>query len=141
LSGCDSHTDSIERLAEVLGYTPAQAKAKDAALRRSYSITLGEYHDILQAQGNACGCCGTPYSRKGRFCVDHEHAKGLRGPVRGILCFYCNVRRVRHHKLADVQMMLEYLENPPALAVIGVREAAGNPRRRKRRRKAPRKTR
>jgi Recombination endonuclease VII len=52
-----------------------------------YGITVAQYAEILEAQGNTCAICkGTNMALP--LCVDHDHETGK---VRGILCTNCNL--------------------------------------------------
>lgn len=123
---------SRELIAELLGYTVKQLTAKNRQLVKTYGITIEEFFQIMEHQEWRCPVCGKPYSRKARFCVDHEHAKGLEGPVRGLLCFTCNTKVVGHLRLEKARRILRYLEEPPAILAIG-REQIAKPPKRKRR--------
>jgi len=66
------------------------------ALRRKFSITLGEYDRLLKQQDGKCAICsyvpqvGFGDGRKAgrrRLAVDHDHHTGL---IRGLLCHMCN---------------------------------------------------
>jgi hypothetical protein len=60
----------------------------DAIIRRTYGITLEEYNQKLEAQGNVCEICGKPDEVEGRrMAIDHCHDTGQ---VRGLLCGNCN---------------------------------------------------
>lgn len=58
------------------------------ALERRYGITLEAFHQLIEAQGNACAICRDPMDKIERKCVDHCHKTGK---VRGVLCQGCNV--------------------------------------------------
>lgn len=55
-------------------------------LKDRYGITLTEYEEISDEQGNRCGICG---NKPGKYPlnVDHEHKSGY---IRGLLCQRCN---------------------------------------------------
>lgn len=55
-------------------------------LRTAYGMTLDEYYELLERQGNVCAICGKPPKSK-RLSVDHNHKTGK---VRGLLCTKCN---------------------------------------------------
>ena len=61
-------------------------------LKRTYDITLNDYHDMLKKQNYKCAICGSEDAKNmykaGTFCVDHDHETGK---VRGLLCDLCNV--------------------------------------------------
>lgn len=61
----------------------------DGIIRRTYGITLVQYHEKLSAQGGGCAICGTKVDqvKTRRLAIDHCHATGK---VRGVLCTKCN---------------------------------------------------
>lgn len=92
---------------------------RDLALRRVYGIALEEYKAILAAQGHRCPVCLKPLSGLSNP-VDHDHKTGV---VRGILCTYCNRRRLGQLREWEiVQRMADYLKVNPARRVIGQRQ-------------------
>jgi len=69
------------------------------ATLRKYGLSLEEWRQIADSQGEVCFICGKlPPSN--RLCIDHFHApKFKKMPadekkkwVRGLLCNYCNLR-------------------------------------------------
>jgi hypothetical protein len=54
-------------------------------LAKRYGITMEQYADIWERQGQVCGVCG---QQPKKAVVDHDHKTGA---VRGILCVRCNV--------------------------------------------------
>lgn len=96
-----------------------------------YGITVDEYDALLKAQGGVCAICGKPPKTR-RLGVDHDHKTGV---VRGLLCYFCNHRLLGGVKddVEKLRAAVKYLDNPPAVPVIGARQAPG--RKRKRRRK------
>lgn len=104
-----------------------------ARIGRTYGITADEYNTLLAAQDGRCAICRQ--ARSYRLNVDHDHASGH---VRGLLCRLCNGRLLTaaRDNPATLRSAADYLENPPAIAVIGVRVVPGiepAPRRRRRR--------
>lgn len=102
-------------------------------IQATYNITADEYAAILAAQDGACAIC--QQTRSYRLNVDHCHASGQ---VRGLLCRLCNGRLLTaaRDRPEVLRRAADYLESPPALAVVGERivpvtEPA--PRRRRRR--------
>lgn len=95
-----------------------QARAEWIA--KTYGITLEEWERIWQHQGRKCAIC-TRAPREGEvFHLDHEHTKGQSGPIRGILCPYCNTRLVGRLKSAErAQALANYLHSPPAPEALG----------------------
>jgi hypothetical protein len=108
---------------------PATAEhTRDLALRRLFGITLEEYKAILAAQGHKCPVCLKPLSGISNP-VDHDHKTGV---VRGILCTYCNRRRVAQHTDWEiVYRMYKYLKDNPARRVVGGRQVPPKKRKRK----------
>lgn len=56
---------------------------RDKYLRKTYSISLEEYNEMLQKQNGLCWICG----ESSDLVVDHDHESGK---VRGLLCNLCN---------------------------------------------------
>lgn len=108
--------------------TSEQRHSRNLYLRRTYNITLAEYEAIRAYQGGRCYICRRPSSK---LVVDHDHVSGM---VRGLLCpLRCNHgllgRRDQDPGLFD--RAAEYLRNPPAVAVVGVRMSPLRPDARK----------
>jgi hypothetical protein len=120
--------------------TDCQRKSRsDATHRRrvgkTYGLLAGEYDRLFEAQDGKCAIClGT---RRQRLSVDHDHRDGV---VRGLLCRMCNSRLLTAARDRPEVLMAaaHYLNNPPAINVLGRRyaseEANNNSRRRKRKR-------
>lgn len=72
-------------------YKDNRVKFLDRSRKRrldKYGITLTEYDELLEEQGDHCIFCGkTPAENGSRLCVDHDHETG---EVRGLLCGNCN---------------------------------------------------
>lgn len=94
----------------------AKDKARDARLRRVYGISLVQYDEMLLQQGGGCAICDkTPEEEGKSLAVDHNHKTG---EIRGILCAYCNHRRIgRHTDWEVVSKMAEYLKHGKGLFV------------------------
>lgn len=75
------------------GYERARRHANEGSyvdyiLKWRYGITLADYDEMLEVQGNGCAICGkTPEENGQRLSVDHNHETG---EVRGLLCRGCN---------------------------------------------------
>lgn len=85
---------------------------------KTYGLQKGEYGKLFEAQGGRCAIClGT---RRQRLSVDHCHKTGR---VRGLLCRTCNGRLLTSARdRPDVlRNAAYYLENPPAVEIIGER--------------------
>ena len=62
---------------------------RDSHLKKTYGISLAEYDEMLEEQGNGCAICGTSPEKNGRrLDVDHCHTTGK---IRGLLCHSCNL--------------------------------------------------
>jgi hypothetical protein len=111
-------------------------KAKDTYLQRTYSITLEEYESVLEFQGGVCAVCGEPPKTRSLH-TEHDHSTGL---VRGLCCFFCNAQILRQRVTPELlRRAADYLENPPAVQVLGERHGPlgriTTKRRRRRRRR------
>lgn len=102
---------------------PCQKEKTRAASRRkhlqsTYGITEEEYQAILEHQDGKCFICGG--TRNYNLQVDHCHKTGR---VRGLLCKMCNKRLLpaARDNVDRLNNAIEYLETPPAFAVIGER--------------------
>lgn len=107
-------------------------------LEATYNLSLAEYERILAYQNFGCGICGRPPAKGKSLAVDHAHENGQQGPVRGLLCFFCN-KRVLGARSADILVKTAaYVTEPPAVHALGrVVIAPGRPKKprtRKRRR-------
>lgn len=69
---------------------------KSSVLKSVYGITLEEYNEIYETQGEVCAICKDPIDpnamagatkKRTRLDVDHCHKTGL---IRGLLCRRCN---------------------------------------------------
>lgn len=62
--------------------------AKNYRLKRNYSISTGQYEEMLKEQLGGCAICETTISYGSKsLAVDHCHQTGK---VRGLLCTACN---------------------------------------------------
>lgn len=112
----------------------SRTNAHAARIGRTYGITAEEYAALFAAQDGRCAICRQ--QRSYRLNVDHNHKSGA---VRGLLCRLCNGRLLTaaRDNPETLRRGAEYLENPPALAVIGERlvpdefKHGGNRRRRR----------
>ena len=72
----------------------ASESARGRTLKHKYGITLDDYKELFEKQGNLCKICKTDENKvtgdrfsKISFAVDHDHTTG---EIRGILCNQCN---------------------------------------------------
>ena len=101
------------------GITPPAAQTL-----ATYGLTQDEWVGLLKAQGWACPIClqGNDRPKTGKKALwntDHEHVPGWakmppekrKTYVRGILCYYCNHRRVNSKMASDeAQRIADYLQ-------------------------------
>lgn len=116
-------------------YDKSPDRGRAYRIKTRYGLTLEEYQQLWDAQDGKCAMCGKEESGKTRFHIDHSHEDGL---VRALLCYKCNKTLVGSLTLESARAIVAYLENPPAVAVLGYRvvpENQINPTRKKRRRK------
>ena len=110
----------------------------------TYGVTVDEYRAIVDYQGGVCAICQIAKGVVKRLAVDHSHATGQ---PRGALCGSCNNLLGRGRDDPEFfRRAADYLEDPPAVHVIGERVApifgteaekyrGGKPRKRRTRRK------
>ena len=114
-------------------------RARDLYLQRTYKVTLAEWLAVFAYQGGVCAICGQAGKGKRAPHTDHDHKTGL---FRGIVCFFCNAYLLRQRITPELlRRAADYLENPPAVAVLGERfgptgRINAKPRRRRRRKRA-----
>lgn len=99
---------------------------RDQYQQREFGITLEEGDLIVEFQGGGCICAEwTGYNGNTRaLSTDHNHQTGV---VRGKLCKHCNdlLGRVKDDP-AFFRRMIAYLENPPAVRLLGERIVPGH---------------
>ena len=100
--------------------TPAQAKTKDAYLRKNYNITLAFFNALRAFQNYRCAMCKREeIDFKTNLAVDHCHKTG---EVRGLLCWLCNKRLGKFSDDHDLlRAAAEYVTTPTALVLSGIR--------------------
>lgn len=105
-------TDSVP---DLVPQDDAGRKRKDAYLKRTYGITLEDFEILLTHQCNRCAVCARVFVKPPH--VDHDHKTGT---VRGLLDAWCNRYVIGRHRDPEVLKSAgEYLEHPPAVAVLG----------------------
>lgn len=94
-------------------------KANASRLRKEYGLTPEEFRLLLDAQDGRCAICGRA-PKKNKFNVDHCHKTHR---IRSLLCVNCNTNLLPYVERFPewVRRAFEYLENPPALKVLGER--------------------
>ncbi|WP_327294436.1 endonuclease domain-containing protein [Streptomyces sp. NBC_01197] len=97
----------------------SRSKASHAnRVEETYGLLKGEYEKLIEAQGGVCAICGQ--SRNYRLNLDHSHKTGL---LRGGCCRLCNGRLLTaaRDNPAVLRAAADYLENPPAIRILGPR--------------------
>lgn len=84
------------------------------ATLRKYGLTSKTWYDLLDAQSGRCPICWRTFTSDLRPVTDHEHVRNWKklsdkdraSKVRGLLCGYCNLRRIpkKSKDLADVDI-------------------------------------
>lgn len=101
-----------------------RSSSRAKRLLELYGLLSTEYDQLMGAQDNACAICeGT---RRQNLSVDHDHNPAT-PYVRGLLCRLCNGRLLTAARDSPeiLRRAADYLENPPAYAVIGKRAVRG----------------
>lgn len=101
-------------------------RRRDLYQQATFGITLAEGELLTEFQGGGCICMPwTGYNGATRtLSTDHDHESGI---VRGKLCKHCNdlLGRVRDDP-EYFRRMIAYLENPPAVRLLGQRVVPGH---------------
>lgn len=71
-----------------------------------------DYLNLWELQNGLCELCGTSLENRG-VNVDHEHRDGKYGPVRALVCWFCNINRIATHDLESAKKLVTYLESHP----------------------------
>lgn len=93
----------------------------EARVTTTYGLEKGEYDKLLEEQ-DGCGVCGI--KPRYRMDVDHDHSTNL---IRGLLCRQHNRRLLpaAKDKPEVLRSAADYLEDPPALRILGERYYQG----------------
>jgi hypothetical protein len=82
-------------------------KARWSRIKRVYGLTKEQYEEL---DTGCCPICLRPWGDSVKPVVDHDHVEAV---VRGIVCRYCNHRRIGHHRDAElVYRIARYLQGP-----------------------------
>jgi hypothetical protein len=109
-----------------------RACVRDKHLRTHYGITIEEFDLIYQRQNGKCAVCGKDlgeyhpglpgWGNGTRIEVDHDHKKGKRVSVRGLLCggrwAGCNRKLGKVDNVSWLENVIAYLKNPPAQQIL-----------------------
>ncbi|WP_367582316.1 endonuclease VII domain-containing protein [Tsukamurella tyrosinosolvens] len=99
-----------------------RAKDRERRLEGTYGLTSEEYRAIYEHQGSRCAICQVATGKTKALAVDHDHREPFL--IRGLLCSPCNILIGRWgDDPAPFERAISYLASPPALAVIGERQA------------------
>ena len=82
-------------------------KARWARIKRVYGLEKEDYESL---DTGGCPICLRPWSIAVNPVVDHDHVERV---VRGIVCRYCNHRRIGHHRDHELVLRIgHYLKGP-----------------------------
>lgn len=87
-------------------------KAHARRIEAEYGITIEQYRQLYEFQGERCYICRRANGATRRLSVDHDHRTGF---VRGLLCRPCNT--MLGHARDETSFFgraIVYLTNPPA---------------------------
>lgn len=97
---------------------------REARQRKNFGLSWEDREKVNQEQAGLCAICGpwTGYNGRTRaLSTDHDHKTLI---IRGLLCKHCNDMLGRAgDDPAMFERAAEYLRNPPAVKVLGVRYA------------------
>ena len=83
-----------------------------------------ELAKLLEECGHRCVLCRKPFGRGRPYALDHRHIDGL---VRGVPCSPCNEKLGHDHDDAGwYARAAHYLDNPPAVKIIGIHWVPGS---------------
>lgn len=123
--GISSRCRTCETTKVRAAYDPVKTRQYD--INRKFGLSENDYKSLLGAQGLRCAICKRLITDVGRkntkfLHVDHDHITGL---IRGLLCNHCNSKLLgiyAESKLIEIfKAAIDYLENPPAIRVLGER--------------------
>lgn len=86
---------------------------KASKLLRDFGITIQQWQDIFDAQGQCCAACGSLHPRGQWWHTDHNPnlPKGHPKYIRGILCGGCNMGiGLANENIAMLKKWIAYLE-------------------------------
>lgn len=90
---------------------------------RLYGLTADQWLALIK--DGRCPLCQKRYSSSRRPVVEHDHRSGL---VRGSCCVACNYRiGTLHDDTGWLSRAADYLQTPPAIALIGEVYVPGSP--------------
>lgn len=80
--------ENLKRIREYRHKPEVMKRDREYRYLKKYGLTIDQYDQLLNSQGNKCAICGTENPDKKRFNIDHCH---LTGKIRGLLCRKCNL--------------------------------------------------
>jgi hypothetical protein len=86
---CEAEDAKIRKTRDLeQNYLGTRLKERAANLKRVFGMTLEEYEQKAEKQGNVCAICGGLCKSGKNLAVDHDHETGK---IRDLLCGNCNV--------------------------------------------------
>jgi predicted nucleic acid-binding Zn ribbon protein len=97
-----------------------KGKQKVRQLSQKYGLTVEDAARLVEYQQNKCFICDKFFWKPEQMAIDHSHDTGI---TRGLLCWQCNHRLLPAAKESPeiLRKAAEYLENPPAVKLLGKR--------------------
>lgn len=89
-------------------------------LKRTYNLSLEQYHAMVLQSCGLCDLCGESFGKKP--CVDHDLVRG-EPRVRGLICDPCNqglrcFRDTPRHMLSAIAYLVKFGYQPPSTSEI-----------------------
>lgn len=102
----DKNTEAVRERNKLSRIRNHRSRSETTLMRR-YGITHEQKDKMFEDQKGCCAICGRHDSEftKGLH-IDHSHRSGK---TRALLCYQCNVFKVRSHTIETARAVLEYL--------------------------------
>ena len=94
----------------------AQWRAKGMVRPDGRPFLQADFERLLEVQNGNCAVCRErlPIETGKGFVLDHHHADGDAGPVRGVVHQNCNLSIIGTNTLSSLPSLTHYLTDPPA---------------------------
>lgn len=94
-------------------------RSNERYLLKEYGLTTKEFDTLFLAQHGVCAICGRSPKRN-RFNIDHSHRTHV---IRALLCVNCNTNLLPYveYQGETIKKAFQYLEDPPAPKVLGIK--------------------
>lgn len=71
---------------------PVLSPARVRSMFKRYGLTLAAFMRIWRRQRGRCAICNKPFRSARHAHIEHAHKKAAGYRVRGLACFYCNMK-------------------------------------------------